>query len=56
MPLRAFEFGAPQRENPAFAKFINPVDSMTKLLLLIYAISVNGTRVRRTDSTCSGKS
>jgi hypothetical protein len=56
MPIRAFEFGASQRENPAFAKFINHVDSMTKFLLLIYAISVNGTRVRRTDSICRGKS
>jgi hypothetical protein len=56
MPLHAFEFGAPQRENPAFAKFTNHVDSMTKFLLLMYAISVNGTHVRRTDPICRGKS
>jgi hypothetical protein len=33
MPIRASDFGAAQRENPAFAKFTNHVDSMTKFLL-----------------------
>ena len=55
MPIRAFEC-ASQRENPAFPKLTNHGDSMTIFPHLIYAISVNGTHVRRTDSICRGKS
>jgi hypothetical protein len=56
MLIRASDFGAAQSENPAFAKFTNHVDSMTKFLLLIYAVSVNATNMTRTDSICRGKS
>jgi hypothetical protein len=56
MPIRASDLGAAQRENPAFAKFSYHVDSMTKFLLRVYAVSVNATNMRRTDSICRGKS